>query len=557
MSLFKSEPFEQHSVNWSDLFGLLRKYRLLILAVFFSGTVGAWLVLQVFFTDQYETKVKLLVKIGRENAEVPSTVQNSQVLNTGVRREDINSEVELMSSRVLVEAVVDQFGPDAFKSELRRPDSPWGYPRYYLKRGARLAKAGYQEALIYANLKKRLTPREAAILGVSKGLKVEPVKDSDVLLLKLRLPDRKLAVDVANALLHTYLERRVAVRRSNASKDFFDSQVAQYQQRMAQLMARRAYVRDKWQLAEPQQQRTLLLKQLSDINSDIIRTEAEAEKLRNEQQQIQAGLKKVPDLVRKEQVTTQNPHAQSLKERLTALKVERAKMLGRYLVESDPVKKIDAEIADVRTMLAAETPTIVASVTSETNPVAKTLHVEAEQHDVKVAGLEKQANHLRVPAEDLTEQLAKVNRGNDALESAEREYRIAEQNYLAYLKRSEEARVSEEMDSQRIANVAVISAPEMPIEPVYPRKLFIMAITLPVSLILGLALAGLMESMDDRVTRASDVQTIGELDYLGVFRFEPERELHVNGHTNGHGNGHGNGHAVAAGNGTKGSHNGA
>src|SRR6266850_3882741 len=176
-----------------------------MVVVFMMVLLGAWGTLQVFFTDLYETQASLLVKVGRENVEVPVTVQKGQVFSQGVRIADINSEVQMLSSPAIVEAVVDHFGPATFRNVLKEPTSIWGYPKYYLKRTAREVKALYKEFLIAVNLKKRLEERDEIVLAVADGVKVEPVKDSDVLILKMRLPSGELAVDVANQILKEYM----------------------------------------------------------------------------------------------------------------------------------------------------------------------------------------------------------------------------------------------------------------------------------------------------------------------------------------------------------------
>src|SRR6185436_5782897 len=127
------EIYETHSMTWDDAAAMVKKYWKLVLVVFISGTIGTYLALQLFFTNQYESKSQLLVKVGRENTEIPATVLNGQVLNQGVRIADINSEVQALSSTVLVERVVDEMGPDSFKFELKPPQSIFGWPKYIVK----------------------------------------------------------------------------------------------------------------------------------------------------------------------------------------------------------------------------------------------------------------------------------------------------------------------------------------------------------------------------------------------------------------------------------------
>jgi len=533
MKILPAAPFEEHALTWGELSALFRKHRMIILLVFLSGTLGTWAALQIFFSDQYESKVKFLVKIGRENTEVPPTVQNGTVLSPGVRRQDIQSEVEMLTSQTLVETVVDHFGPAAFRLELKPPERWWGYPKYYLRRGARQVKAAYKELLILANLKKRLTPREEAVLAVSNGLVVEPVKESDVLVMKVRLPSSKLCVDVANALAQAYLERRVPVRRLPGGMDFFDAQLAESQALLQSLQTRRAAVRDRWNISSPAEQRSLLLKELADLEKESVLREGEVAQLRTQQQLMDSNLQKLPSLVRKEQVDTQNPSIQSIKERLTSLRVDKAKLSSRYQPDSEAMRRLESEIVELEAMLSRENPTILANVTSESNPVTREFEKGLEQNQIKIAGLERLTQYLREPAARINSTISKVNRGSDAFESIDRQYRLAEQNYWIYAKRREEARISAELDARRVSNVAMMTPPETPLEPVYPRKLFIMAIALPVSLVLGLAMAGLLETLDDRIHTKRDLVVLAEVDCWEVLHYPSAHLPSANG-KNGH-----------------------
>jgi uncharacterized protein involved in exopolysaccharide biosynthesis len=520
------EPFETHSFTWSELQYLFRKYRLLVLVVFLTGVAGAWLSLQVFFTEGYESTTTLLVKLGRENAETPETVQNGQMLIQGVRLADINSEVQMLSSRALAEAVVDQLGPDTFKPVLPPPKSVWGYPKYYVKRTARWAKSQWKEFLILANLKKRLALREEAILAVGKGIKVEPVKDSDVLTLKVRMPGSRLSVDVAQALLQHYMDRRAVVRRAAAGQAFFDAQVEAAHLRVEQLRRKRAGLRSGWNLVSPTEERSLLLRQLADLESESVRNRNDIATLRSQLAAMESSLQHVPDTIQKEQVNTQNPSIQSIKERLTNLQLERSKLTSRYQPDSDLVQKVDSEIKDLEGLLSKENPTIVAAVTNETHPVTREFTKDIQHHRVRIQGLLQREEELKTPAAEIKARLERLNRGNDSLEDVEREFRMAEAHYLGYMKRREDARVAQELDERRIQNVAIMAGPDIPIEPVYPRSLFIMGIALPVSLILGVALAALLESLDDRIVSERDLLLAGApVRYLGELRYEPEMAL--------------------------------
>jgi uncharacterized protein involved in exopolysaccharide biosynthesis len=508
---------EQQSLAWADLFRLARKYYLLTVVVSLAVTIGAWITLQVFYTDEYETQTSVLVKIGRENAQIPASVQNGSLLTQGVRIQDINSEVQMLSANALVEKVVDRFGPEAFKSVLKQPESIWGYPKYYLKRTSRSVKRAYKEFLIAANIKKRLTDREDAIEVLAYGRKVEPVKESDVLTLKVRLPSAKLAMDCANALLQEYLNTRAQVRHTAAGTQFFDAELKKLQDNLDKLRADRAQVRRNWELSSPAEQRSNLLTELASIRERVDASDADINRLSRQRDIVSQKAGSTADMLTKEQVVALNPSIQSIKEQLTKLELERARVSERYGAQSTVLAKSDSEIASLRGLLAQESPTIVATTTTEANPLKKELVKDLENHEVQLAGLENEKTSLKEPEVRIKAELDRLNRGSDAFDAIEREYQIAEQFYLLDVKKLQEAKLNDELDEQRVENVSVIASPDQPIEPVYPPKPFIMAIAPAVGLLLGIAFSALLESMEDRIETAADVESIDGLNCLGLF----------------------------------------
>jgi len=510
------DQFDQHTLTRTRILDLGKRFWPLVLTAFLAGTVSMYLILQVFFTDIYETNTRLLVKIGRENVETPATVRNGQVFSQGVRSADIASEVQILSSQVLLERVVQQLGADRFKNVLAPPDSWLGYPKFAAKFAAREVKKAYRETMIFLALEKRVTAEQDAVLRLVDGVKVEPVKDSDILIVKVRTPSPPLCVDVANALLAAYLQDRTAIRRTPAGSEFFAAKVKEYSALLEGLQRGRAAVRTRWKLSSPDEERSLYLKQLNTLQTDLVQGGAELAKLTQQRELMEARAQGMPELMKKEQVVAPNPAIQSVKERITALKVERAKLASRYLPDSETLKKLDSEISDLESAMASEQATVLNSVTSESNPARREFKTGIELQSVQIAGIKGRTEFLQAPVTQLSDQLKSLDLGADEVAAVNREYRRAEESYLFYAKRLEEARMSEELDSQRVANVIMVEPPETPILPVAPKKQFLLGIAMAVSLVLGLALAALIESIDDRILSERSILDMGDLAYLGT-----------------------------------------
>jgi uncharacterized protein involved in exopolysaccharide biosynthesis len=100
---------------------------------------------------------------------------------------------------------------------------------------------------------------------------------------------------------------------------------------------------------------------------------------------------------------------------------------------------------------------------------------------------------------------------------------VVEQSYLAAAKRRDEAAAQARLDVGRISNVSVVMPPVASPEPVYPRKLLLMAVALALGVALGLALAIGLEWSSDAVRDADQIESLTELVCLGSVSFDRGR----------------------------------
>ena len=522
MSLLDETIFERHTTTWREVSSeLARRWRLIVIV--WVVTVGSTYVGLQLMTERFESKATVLVKLGRENAEVPTTVQNSGLVSAGVSRDIVNSEMQILTSGNLIEQTVDKLGPEVFAFKPAPPQGLFGIIRYSVKVTVRWFKRQGTELLYAVNLKKKLTEREASIQLLSDSLHVDVEKDSNVIAVSVELPDPAFCVDVTNTLLGLYLEEHQRAWRSPQSKGFFLAQREENRQQLEDLEKVRDRVRAKWSLSSISEQRSALLKELSDLNNQIESNKAEINDLRRQSAVMTTRVDALPERQNSTEVQTQNSSIQAIKERLTTLELERAKLLSRYQPGREPVKKVEAEISDLRDLLNSQPPTLLGSVSSEINPIRQTFTQGVEQYRVKIAGLEEKNRTLSEGANEMQRQLRALNYGGDQLDAVERDLKVAQDNYLTYAKRMEEDRISEELDLSHVSNVVILSPASTPLEPVYPRRLLIMAVALGLGLVLGMALAFLLEYLDDTIRESQDIADLEDLHVLGTFHVSQHR----------------------------------
>ena len=88
----------------------------------------------------------------------------------------------------------------------------------------------------------------------------------------------------------------------------------------------------------------------------------------------------------------------------------------------------------------------------------------------------------------------------------QQEVDVDRQNYRLYLTKFEESRISDAMDSQKIASVHLIEPAQTPLKPVSPKVLLNLVLGLFLGAFGGLGLAFFLHYMDDSLETVEDVE---------------------------------------------------
>ena len=96
-------------------------------AICFLAVTATVAIVTLLWPKSYRSEGKLLVRLGRENATLDATVTmgpDSVVAVPLSREAEINSHVEILQSRTLLEQVVDKIGPAAVLHPGQAPRRP-------------------------------------------------------------------------------------------------------------------------------------------------------------------------------------------------------------------------------------------------------------------------------------------------------------------------------------------------------------------------------------------------------------------------------------------------
>jgi uncharacterized protein involved in exopolysaccharide biosynthesis len=112
----------------------------------------------------------------------------------------------------------------------------------------------------------------------------------------------------------------------------------------------------------------------------------------------------------------------------------------------------------------------------------------AQRHQEELELLENQKLQIEDRLAHVQSELKGLSRLTAEYRTLSRDVEVKEQNYRAFVGRAEEARVSAEMDVEKIANISVIEKAVPPMDPVRPRKVLNLAAGVSVGAALALLL---------------------------------------------------------------------
>lgn len=420
-------------LNLVTLLALAVKRRFLmagLFALFFAPVIAYVLTAP----KKYDAEVKLILK--RNRADV--AIAGAPPTPAAVGEAEVAAEIELLKGRELHEQVARNAG-------LVPKQNP-----------SRQAVA-------------------EAVRHLETALKIQQIGRTNIISVRHTSGSPEVAALVPNQLAELYLKKHIEVHGSGGAATFFDERTAHYQKQLDEAQRALAQFRQTGDVSLLNDQKQAYLRRATDLKNALEDAESQARdaevRLRLLAQQRNAQPAQVETASR---VVRTSPLAERLKSQLIELQSKRADLLTKYDPQYRLVRDIDQQILEARTMYERESLPQVADSSHAPNPLRQSLEAESLR-------LESQVGGLRARRETLAADLAEYRGRQSRLElltanhnDLERSVKIAEENYLLYQRKLEEARLGDALDQRRILNVGILERAEVPVLPAAQHRTYLL-----------------------------------------------------------------------------------
>ncbi len=481
---------QMRSPTLRDFVAVLFRHRSLLvcsfLSIFLGVVLGTWML-----PRRYEASMKILVKRERVDPLVTPVSNAQSVVVQDLTLEDLNSEVELLKSRDLLEKVVVSCGlhTSGKSSFLNR-----------LMNSQALGDRGEDLRI----------PR--AVRALEEDLKVEPIAKSKLIEVRYEARDPKMAAQVLQTLSGLYLDKHLAVHRPPGALDFFRQQTDQYQKGLANAETQLADFNKQEGVVSIEIEKDITLRRLSEVEAQLRESEtakaAVGERIRSLEAQVAVTPARVITQVR----TSDNPILlQELKSTLLDLEMKRTELLTKYEPGYRAVQEIDAKIAQAREAVAQAESKPLRDESTDLDKTRLWLDEELVRARAEMATLNARSAQIQKSLAAVRERAARISRTEVRHTDLVRTAKTVEENYLLYQRKQEEARISDALDHTRIVNVAIAEAATAPALPAGPNWFLNLTLGFILAVLVSLGLALTVDYTDPSFRTADEVEA-----YLGV-----------------------------------------
>ncbi len=450
-------------VSVRDVASVLFRHKLLICVTFLAVALGT-AAFTFLMPNEYESRMKVLVKNTRSDVPITperTTGATGTYFEPDVSENQINSEIELLASEDLLKQVVTEVGLYKTGTSLSA--------RLGLKEAPRSSGAQIEEAT----------------RKLAKDLVITPVKKANIIEIKYTSQSPETAATVLRKVQDLYLDKHLKLHRTPGTYEFFKGQADRHEDELQSAEKNLSGFQQSMNVVSLTQQKDQTVQKLTDAKSKLLETETFLREVNDRiakgQQQLQTL---APRVVTQSRALPNQYSAERLNTLIVELQNRRTQLLTKFRADDRLVKEVDQQIKNTKVALARASRETATEQSTDLNPLRQSLESELARGRVDQAGALGRREMLAGQVQQYEAQLSRLEGITAQYEDLNRKVKQSEENFQLYKKKEEEARITDELDQNKITNVSIAEAPSQPQLPVKPNR--------PLNLILGIFLGFLL-----------------------------------------------------------------
>lgn len=459
-----TQDAEEESFDWQRLLAIIRRRRNIIgftmLTVLSLATAYLLLAPRI-----YKASSDLLVNAEQKSAGSQLGVSIPAITDllgaTGTRSQD--TEVEILRSSTVQNAAID---------------------------------------LMPAELRSTLKLKKAAQVDI------QPKRSTDIITVNVQSRDPKLAIAYSNAVCEAY---RLQNQKNNTAQYketaiYVGDQLEKVRKNLDQKRDELRKFKEANGVVDLPTESMARVTRLAELQTALQQAEADRASGEAQLKSLRAQVAKMAPAETAPSTIVVRPVVQQLRKQLTDLEAQRSAAIQEYVPGASEVKALDDQIAALRRRLQTEATTEVGTLTRNINPVRQAALQEISQTLAGVWAAQARAEALRGNIANARQTVEKLPQREYRLSQLQGDLTTYQQIFQSLNDKYQTLLISQQTP---VANARVIT-PAIDALKVSPRMGQTLALALVGGLMLSMAIAMVMESLDNKIyTEESAVQITG------------------------------------------------
>ena len=326
--------------------------------------------------------------------------------------------------------------------------------------------------------------------------------------MKYSAKDPQLAARVLNTLASLYLEKHLAIHRAPGEFEFFHQQAEQYRTALINAETKLTNFSREQGVVSPALQKEISVRKLAEVEADLKTTRASIAETRERIRKLEAQLGTLPNRQTTQVRTADNPQLmERMKSTLLELELKRTNLLTKFEPTYRPVQEVEQQIAQTRAAIEAAEKAPLRDEITDRDPTYEALKSELAKAQTNLAGLEARATATASLVRTYKTESAQLDSKEVLHQDILRAAKADEENYMLYLRKQEEARISDALDRQRISNVVVAEPAAVPFT-AQSRWLFVLMLGGLLAAVLSVVLAFAVDYWDPSFRTPEEVESL-------------------------------------------------
>jgi len=446
----------------------------------------------------YVSEARLFVRFGREN-QVDPTASGGQMVSLYESREsEINSLIEILKSRAVLDRVVEELGLGG------AGDSGFG-----ARGSGQRSEDGTRSAPTTSRA------HQVAVKKLAKDVTIAAPRKSNIITVSCKATSPELAQKIVAKLVDVYQEEHVRVHRSPGTYAFFADQEKESLGAWEQAADKLRETKKKLGIVTIEGRRKHLDDSIAEISTKRLVNEAERKKTAATIESLEAQIDKLPATLITQETTAASAAADGMRQSLYNLEAQEKELAAKMHDLHPRLMAIRKQVKELRRILD-EQPENHVQATEAINPSRQSLELALLNERSHADALAATDGALAVQQEKLRGQMIELNAQSLAIDELTQRVALAENNHKEYAQRLEQARINRTLDEERISSLSLVQPASYVGTASGPGRTVVLALGLFVACGSGIFAVVAAAWMNPLIRSADDLVEVLQLPVVGV-----------------------------------------